>query len=219
MLLPYLAVGVWALLCVASTVAIPAAVLTVVLVRALSRQMWAAAELHGDPQYLDPAFPEAFGSRTTKLPTIRGLLAWTVRRGDKRLRWLAAVTFLVPFAAVYTGRRWIVDTVKAVYAEQVDEFLDAQRAAQEAAWEEQWAATGTLPPQLPPALAAPRVERDPWEVLGLEPGSSVDDVKKAYRRLSRLYHPDISPLPDATELMAELNAARDALLAEAPAYA
>ena len=32
--------------------------------------------------------------------------------------------------------------------------------------------------------------RDPYAVLGLRPGASEDEVKKAYRNLSRKYHPD-----------------------------
>lgn len=32
--------------------------------------------------------------------------------------------------------------------------------------------------------------RDPYEVLGLKRGASEDEVKKAYRTLSRKYHPD-----------------------------
>ncbi len=32
--------------------------------------------------------------------------------------------------------------------------------------------------------------KDPYEVLGLKRGASEDEVKKAYRRLSRKYHPD-----------------------------
>jgi hypothetical protein len=33
-------------------------------------------------------------------------------------------------------------------------------------------------------------ERDPWTVLGLAPGSPRAEVKRAYRRLSRAFHPD-----------------------------
>lgn len=32
--------------------------------------------------------------------------------------------------------------------------------------------------------------RDPYDVLGLEKGASVDDAKRAYRRLSKEWHPD-----------------------------
>ena len=32
--------------------------------------------------------------------------------------------------------------------------------------------------------------RDPYNVLGLERGASDEEVKKAYRTLSRKYHPD-----------------------------
>jgi hypothetical protein len=39
-------------------------------------------------------------------------------------------------------------------------------------------------------------ERDPWTVLGLAPGASRADAKRAYRRLSRLFHPDASPDED-----------------------
>ena len=32
--------------------------------------------------------------------------------------------------------------------------------------------------------------RDPYDILGVPRGASDDDIKKAYRKLSRLYHPD-----------------------------
>lgn len=37
--------------------------------------------------------------------------------------------------------------------------------------------------------------KNPYEVLGVSPGASKDDCRKAYRKLSRLYHPD-SPSGD-----------------------
>jgi hypothetical protein len=45
------------------------------------------------------------------------------------------------------------------------------------------------------AEAPPPVERDPsaWHTLGLSPGSSLADVKRAYRRLARTVHPDLHP--------------------------
>ncbi len=41
------------------------------------------------------------------------------------------------------------------------------------------------------AAAFPR-SKDPWTVLGLSPGASNAEVKRAYRRLSRLFHPDMA---------------------------
>ena len=36
---------------------------------------------------------------------------------------------------------------------------------------------------------------EPFSILGLETGASEADIKKAYRRLSILYHPDKNPDP------------------------
>ncbi|KAI3473335.1 hypothetical protein Pfo_030626 [Paulownia fortunei] len=38
---------------------------------------------------------------------------------------------------------------------------------------------------------------EPFSILGLEPGVSDSEIKKAYRRLSILYHPDKNPDPEA----------------------
>ena len=58
--------------------------------------------------------------------------------------------------------------------------------------------------------------KDPYSVLGLSPGASEEDVKKAYRDLARKYHPDNyheNPLSDlASEKMKEINEAYDAIM-------
>ena len=53
---------------------------------------------------------------------------------------------------------------------------------------------------------------NPYKVLGLEDGASADDVKKAYRKMARVYHPDLHPDdPDAAQKMNEINEAYDML--------
>ncbi len=57
--------------------------------------------------------------------------------------------------------------------------------------------------------------RDPYEVLGVSPNASDEEIKRAYRELARKYHPDNyqnNPLADlAEEKMKEVNEAYDAI--------
>ena len=53
--------------------------------------------------------------------------------------------------------------------------------------------------------------RDYYKDLGVEPGASEDEVKKAYRRLARKYHPDVSKEADAEERFKSLNEAYEVL--------
>lgn len=58
---------------------------------------------------------------------------------------------------------------------------------------------------------------DPYKVLGLTPGASDDEVKKAYRKLAKKYHPDANPGDKVAEQkMKEINAAYDAIVNKKP---
>ena len=51
-------------------------------------------------------------------------------------------------------------------------------------------------------------KRDYYEVLGLNKGASDDDIKKAYKKQARKYHPDLNPGdPVAAKKMQQVNAA------------
>ena len=53
--------------------------------------------------------------------------------------------------------------------------------------------------------------KDYYQVLGIAKDASADDIKKAFRKLARKYHPDISKEPDAAARMAEVNEANAVL--------
>ncbi len=53
--------------------------------------------------------------------------------------------------------------------------------------------------------------RDYYAVLGVDRKASADDIKKAYRRLARKYHPDVNSEPDAEDKFKEMGEAYEVL--------
>lgn len=54
-------------------------------------------------------------------------------------------------------------------------------------------------------------KRDYYEVLGVPRGAGEDEVKRAYRRLARKYHPDVNKEPGAEEKFKEIGEAYEVL--------
>ena len=53
--------------------------------------------------------------------------------------------------------------------------------------------------------------KDYYQTLGLARDATVEDIKKAFRKLARKYHPDVSKEPDAESRMKEVNEAHAVL--------
>ncbi len=53
--------------------------------------------------------------------------------------------------------------------------------------------------------------KDYYKILGVSRDASQDDIRKAYRRLARKYHPDVSKEPNAEQRFKEINEANEAL--------
>lgn len=54
-------------------------------------------------------------------------------------------------------------------------------------------------------------KRDYYDVLGLNRSASEEDIKRAYRKLARQFHPDVNKSPDAQRRFTEIQEAYDTL--------
>lgn len=54
--------------------------------------------------------------------------------------------------------------------------------------------------------------KDYYATLGVEAGASADEVKRAYRKLARKYHPDVSRESDAEARFKEVAEAYEVLI-------
>ena len=53
--------------------------------------------------------------------------------------------------------------------------------------------------------------KDYYAIMGVQRDATQDEIKRAYRKLARKYHPDVSKEPDAEARFKEVNEAHEVL--------
>ncbi|MCP4377040.1 MAG: DnaJ domain-containing protein, partial [bacterium] len=55
-------------------------------------------------------------------------------------------------------------------------------------------------------------KKDYYSILGVDRSASTEDIKRAYRKLVKRFHPDMNPDPDAARRFREIDEAHDVLI-------
>ena len=55
------------------------------------------------------------------------------------------------------------------------------------------------------------MNKDYYKILGVDKDASQDEIRSAYRKLSKQWHPDLNHSPEAKDKFAEINEAYEVL--------